>query len=108
MPSSLGDKIRGLRKQRGLSLEQLAELTESSKSYIWELENKDNPKPSAEKISRIAEVLKVTSEYLMDDRITEFEPSEEDRAFFRKYRGLSPETKKKLDDILKIIEGDDK
>jgi transcriptional regulator with XRE-family HTH domain len=108
MPSPLGEKIRGLRKQRGLSLEQLAEQTESSKSYIWELENKDNPKPSAEKIARIAEVLKVTPEYFMDDRITELEPSEEDKAFFRKYRGLSPETKKKLDDILKIIEGDDK
>jgi len=53
-------------------------------------------------------VLKVTPEYFMDDRITELEPSEEDRAFFRKYRGLSSETKKKLDDILKIIEGDDK
>jgi transcriptional regulator with XRE-family HTH domain len=108
MPSPLGEKIRSLRKQRGLSLEQLAEQTESSKSYIWELENKDNPKPSAEKIARIAGVLKVTPEYFMDDRITELEPSEEDRAFFRKYRGLSSETKKKLDDILKIIEGDDK
>lgn len=108
MPSPLGEKIRSLRKQRGLSLEQLAEQTESSKSYIWELENKDNPKPSAEKIARIASVLKVTPEYFMDDRITELEPSEEDRAFFRKYRGLSSETKKKLDDILKIIEGDDK
>ncbi len=50
VPSPLGDKIRALRKQKKLSLEQLAELTDSSKSYIWELENKDDPKPSAEKI----------------------------------------------------------
>jgi hypothetical protein len=49
VPSPLGDKIRALRKQKKLSLEQLAELTDSSKSYIWELENKDDPKPSAEK-----------------------------------------------------------
>jgi transcriptional regulator with XRE-family HTH domain len=108
MPSQLGEKIRSLRKQRGLSLEQLAEQTESSKSYIWELENRDNPKPSADKITRIAGVLKVTPDYFMDDRITEFDPSEEDKAFFRKYRGLSSDTKKKLDDILKIIERDDK
>jgi DNA-binding XRE family transcriptional regulator len=39
----LGDKIRALRKEKKLSLEQLAELTDSSKSYIWELENKDDP-----------------------------------------------------------------
>lgn len=108
MPSPLGDKIRNLRKQHGLSLEQLAELTESSKSYIWELENKENPRPSADKLARIAAVLKVTPEFFTDNRITEPSPSEEDHAFFRKYRGLSPETKKKLDDILKIIEGDDK
>ena len=44
MPSPLGDKIRVLRKQKKLSLEQLAELTESSKSYMWELENKDDPR----------------------------------------------------------------
>ena len=54
MPSPLGDKIRALRKEKKLSLERLAELTESSKSYIWELENKDDPKPSAEKIGKIA------------------------------------------------------
>ena len=57
MPSPLGNKIRELRKQKKLSLEQLAELTESSKSYIWELENKDDPKPSAEKTAKIAAVL---------------------------------------------------
>ena len=34
VPSPLGDKIRALRKQKKLSLEQLAELTDSSKSYI--------------------------------------------------------------------------
>ena len=33
VPSPLGDKIRALRKQKKLSLEQLAELTDSSKSY---------------------------------------------------------------------------
>lgn len=108
MPSPLGGKIRNLRKQLGLSLEQLAESTESSKSYIWELENKDNPRPSADKLTRIASVLRVTPDFLSDDRITDPHPSEADQAFFRKYRGLSDETKKKLDDILKIIEGDGK
>ena len=51
MPSPLGDKLRALRQQKKLSLEQLAELTESSKSYIWELENKDAPNPSADSSS---------------------------------------------------------
>lgn len=84
MPSPLGDKIRVLRKQKKLSLEQLAELTESSKSYMWELENKDDPKPSAEKVARIAATLEVTTEFLMSDSVAP--PGEDviDEAFFRK------------------------
>lgn len=36
----LRKKIHDLRKQKGLTLDQLAKQVNSSKSYIWELENK--------------------------------------------------------------------
>ena len=100
MPSSLGDKIRLLRKQKKLSLEQLAELTASSKSYIWELENKDDPKPSADKIGKIAAVLEVTAEFLLTE--SSATPDEEvlDEAFFRKFKAMSPPDKKKIRKIL--------
>ena len=52
--TTLGEKIRKLRKDKGYTLEKLAELTELSKSYIWELENKNPPRPSAEKLAYIA------------------------------------------------------
>lgn len=100
VPSPLGDKIRALRKQKKLSLEQLAELTDSSKSYIWELENKDDPKPSAEKIGKIATILEVTTEFLLTESATT--PDEEvlDEAFFRKYKNMSEPDKKKIRKIL--------
>ena len=100
MPSPLGDKIRAQRKQKKYSLEQLAELTDSSKSYIWELENKDDPKPSAEKIGKIATVLEVTTEFLLTDSVAA--PGEEvlDEAFFRKYKTMSEPDKKKIRKIL--------
>lgn len=100
MPSPLGDKIRTLRKQKKLSLERLAELTDSSKSYIWELENKDDPKPSAEKIAKIAAELEVTTEFLLTESTTS--PDEEvlDEAFFRKYKTMSEPDKKKIRKIL--------
>ena len=100
VPSPLGDKIRTLRKEKKLSLEQLAELTDSSKSYIWELENKDDPKPSAEKIGKIATVLEVTTEFLLSDSTAS--PDEEviDEAFFRKYKTMSEPDKKKIRKIL--------
>lgn len=92
--ATFGAKIRELRKKAGLTLEQLAEMTGSSKSYVWELENKSPPRPSAEKIDRIAKALGVTSDYLMDadaDLSTA-----EDEAFFRKYKGLDPDVKEQI------------
>ncbi len=107
MPSPLGDKIRALRKEKKLSLERLAELTESSKSYIWELENKDDPKPSAEKIAKIATVLEVTTEFLLTESTTP--PGEEviDEAFFRKYKSMPEGTKKRLRKILDAWDDDE-
>lgn len=96
MATRLGDKIRQLRKEKGYTLEKLAELTESSKSYIWELENKNPPRPSAEKITKIAEILGVTTEYLIDKQ--EVTPTKDvlDEAFFRKYQRMDEGTKAKL------------
>ena len=54
MASALGTKINELRRAKGLTLEQLAEATGSSKSYMWEIENKDVARPSAEKLDQIA------------------------------------------------------
>lgn len=105
-PSTMGEKIRALRKVAKLTIDELAEKTESSKSYIWELENRPTPRPSAEKIQRIAAVLGVVPEFLLDDDRTEAAPSDRDEAFFRAYTGLSEEKKKKLAEILKLIDDD--
>jgi transcriptional regulator with XRE-family HTH domain len=106
MATKLGDKIRRLRKQKNYTLEKLAELSDSSKSYIWELENKDAQRPSAEKIAKIASVLGVTSEYLIDpDAVTTADAV--DRAFFRKYQKMQPDTKERIRQIVELW-GDDK
>jgi transcriptional regulator with XRE-family HTH domain len=105
--SALGEKIRGLRKKKGYTLDKLAELSESSKSYIWELENKNPPRPSADKISRIAAALGVTADYLFNDDGQVPVEDAADMAFYRKYRKMDPGTK---DRIRKMIDlwGDDK
>jgi transcriptional regulator with XRE-family HTH domain len=58
------DRIRILRKDLGLTLEEVADLVGSCKSYVWELEKRDS-KPSAEKLYKIAEALETTIEYLL-------------------------------------------
>jgi transcriptional regulator with XRE-family HTH domain len=104
--TALGDKVRRLRKEKGYTLEKLAELTDSSKSYIWELENKNPPRPSAEKITSIARRLGVTPEYLLDS--TESVPVEDaaDEAFYRKYRRMDQATKDRIRRMVDVWDDD--
>jgi transcriptional regulator with XRE-family HTH domain len=103
----VGDKIRDLRKAKGYTLDNLAELAESSKSYIWELENKNPPRPSADKIAKIAAVLGVTADYLIDTTETVKVEDATDNAFFRKYRQMDSTTKDKIRRMVDLL-GDNK
>ena len=96
MPSLLGDKIRAARTALNMSLDQLATQTGSSKSYVWELENKDNPNPSAEKLAKFAKELGVTSEFLRQGTEISADDEVKDLAFFRKFQGLDPKDKERL------------
>lgn len=104
MPTILGTKIRSLRKEKGLSLDQLAALADISKSYLWELENRDATNPTMDKLAKIAAKLDVTTEFLLDSNETSPSNDVADRAFFRKYQKLPPETKQAIQDILKVIQ----
>src|ERR1700733_13966756 len=101
MSTALGDKIRRLRKEKGFSLDRLAELSESSKSYIWELENKNPPRPSAEKLAKIAGKLDTTIEYLMDEEEAISEEDATDTKFYREYRKMDQATKSKIRQMVK-------
>jgi transcriptional regulator with XRE-family HTH domain len=94
--ATLGEKIRDLRRKKGYTLERLAELSDSSKSYIWELENRNPPRPSAEKIAKIASELGVTTDYLVDETGSITPADAVDQAFFRKYRKMDPNTKERI------------
>ncbi|MBS0235177.1 MAG: helix-turn-helix transcriptional regulator [Proteobacteria bacterium] len=100
MATSLGERIRALRKKKGFTLDELAQRSESSKSYIWELENKDPPRPSGEKLALIAAALDVTTDYLLG---AESEDTAEDRAFFRKYQRMDDAQKSQIRQMLEII-----
>lgn len=55
--SSLGEKIKMLRKQRGLSTTQLADKTGLSQTYISRLENGKRTSPSQSALQKIAAAL---------------------------------------------------
>ena len=103
MPSPLGDKIRERRKKLEISLDALATQTGSSKSYMWELENRDSPKPSAEKLNKIASALGVTPEYLWEAHAAIPDASVEDKAFFRRYQQMSDREKRQVQALLDLM-----
>lgn len=101
MTASIGSKINALRKEKGYTLEELADKAESSKSYIWELENKNPPRPSVEKLAKIAKALDVTLEYFVDEEMPEEDAM--DAMFYREYRKRDPDTKKKIRQMIELM-----
>ena len=105
MPTPVGERIRQQRLKKGLTLEQLAREIGSSKSYMWELENKDVARPSAEKLQAIARALGTTMDYLLAaEDVTGADATDTD--FYRKYRGMPDNTKKKLQRMLELLDED--
>lgn len=100
MSSPLGDKIRARRTQLEKSLDDLAKETGSSKGYLWELENRDNPNPSIDKLTKIATALGVTSEFLLESSQSTPDQDVLDQAFFRRYQGLDPKAKARMTKFL--------
>jgi transcriptional regulator with XRE-family HTH domain len=106
LPTPLGERVRELRQKKGLTLEALAERVGSGKSYMWEIENKDVTRPSAEKLHQIAKALDTTADYLLAaDKVTEVDAA--DAAFFRKYQKMNPKSKARLREMLKILDDKD-
>ena len=89
-----------------MTLEALAEQVGSSKSYMWEIENKEVARPSAEKLRQIALALRTTVDYLLAaEEVSEADA--EDLAFFRKYKGMNPQSKQRLRKMLDILDDED-
>jgi transcriptional regulator with XRE-family HTH domain len=101
--SILSEKLRALRKAKGLTLDKLAEKSGLSKSYIWELENRESQRPSAEKLTALADVLGVTVSYFIEEDVREPEEKHRDEAFFRNYQKLDTESKEHLRKILETF-----
>ena len=63
MPTTVGDRIKQIRNQQGLTLEKLAEQAEISKSFLWEVEQGSDI--SGERLLRVANVLRASLDFLL-------------------------------------------
>ncbi len=72
-----------------LTLEEVAKKIGSTKAYVWELENKETARPSAEKLLKIADALELSPDFLLSDDRHKPEVADQDKVFFRKFSRLS-------------------
>lgn len=66
----LGAKIRQLRKEKGMSLGELALRADCAKSYLSDIERGVRDNPSIQFIEKIALVLEVPTEFFLDKSYT--------------------------------------
>jgi len=63
----IGERVKQLRKEKGLSLTMLAERAGVAKSYLSNLERNIQKNPSIQVLEKIAAVLKVPVEKILED-----------------------------------------
>src|SRR5882762_2706295 len=103
MASRLGEKLRKLRKDNGFTLDALAEKSGLSKSYLWELENRESQRPSAEKLTALANVFGVSATFFIEDDVRTPLARHRDEGFYRDYQRLDADAKEQLHKILKTF-----
>lgn len=98
--NQLSDKLKKLRKDKAFTLESLAKAANVSKSYLWELENREVKNPSAQRLTSIADQLGVSLEFFLENDSREPKEKHLDDAFFRGYKNLESTEKEQLRKIL--------
>lgn len=97
----LGQKIKKLRKEKGLTLEAFAKTMGLDTSYIWGVENGRTKNPSVEKALAIANALGVTVEDITSGENTATSHELKKGLFYRKMGELTQDDQ---DKIMKIVD----
>lgn len=82
LPAFDGTRLRAVRRDRGVSADKLARLTELTTRQIWRMEAGERPNVRAITLARVAQVLDTSIDYLMGltDQSNNQPPAEEAHA----------------------------
>lgn len=100
---ALGAKINELRMRKGESLQDVADAVGVSKAHIWELEKGRTDNPSMALVTRLADHFGVSISYLVGEDIEADDEDEHLARMFRQARGLAPEDRVVLDDMMRAM-----
>ena len=93
-----GNRLRTARKDRGLTLEQLAAACSTSETVLRNYE-KARKSPNVEMLLRICEALKISPDYLLQDELS-FDPYEDKLNLYKAMGTLAPTSLNLLRDFL--------
>jgi transcriptional regulator with XRE-family HTH domain len=103
MATSFSLRLRRLRKNSSLTMDGLAQAAGISKSYVWELENREVPHLSVKVLVDLAKALGVTTLDLMGEP-PPVQASPEDLQFFRKYTSMDRADKDRLRKMVDLFD----
>ena len=95
------DMLKSLREERGLSQDELARLTQLSKSTISMYEN-GNREPKFETLEVIADFFNVDMNTLLDKKQPIMVLTQQEETHIKKYRQLNADGKEEIDDIIDV------
>lgn len=95
------DMLKSLREERGLSQDELARLTQLSKSTISMYEN-GNREPKFETLEVIADFFNVDMNTLLDKKQPIMALTQQEETHIKKYRQLDADGKEEIDDIIDV------
>jgi len=95
------DMLKRLREERGLSQDELARLTQLSKSTISMYEN-GNREPKFETLEVIADFFNVDMNTLLDKKQPIMVLTQQEETHIKKYRQLDADGKEEIDDLIDV------
>lgn len=100
----IGKTIKKIRKSQGITLSQLAERSNISKSYLSNIERNVNQNPSVQIVEKIAQVLKVDCGTLLKKPPVDYDFPEDEWLNFVKELKRSGVQKDQLQEYKTVIE----
>ncbi len=106
---SFANKLKTLRTENRMTQKDVAGHLNVARSTIAGYETK-NRQPSHEKLTTLANLFRVTIDYLLDDEIINIDNSqyiisaEEEKKLIAKYRRLTPASRRRLSEYIHLLE----
>ena len=97
---SLATRVAKLRREKGQSLQEVADAVEVSKAHIWELEKGRADNPSMGLVTKLADHFGVTVAYLAGEDIESSDADRQLQRIFRQAQKLDDTERAILDDMV--------